>query len=274
VKTLDFPSDVAAPECLLAFDFDGTLVLPGEVPPVLPEFFDLLRHMRESHKILWGINTGRSLMQTVQGMSEAKFPFLPDYLIAREREIYTPNKFGRWMPVVEWNKQCEKAHRKLFRKCRRLLKHLRQWVESETSAVWVQQEGEPAGIVASTAAEMDAIIRKINEALPAKPILSYQRNGVYLRFSHRDYHKGTAMLEVARRYDLTSERTFAIGDSHNDLDMLDPSMAALTACPGNACDEVKARVSAQGGYVANGEASAGVIEALQVTFFHAPQRVS
>lgn len=263
VKTLPPLSTNESYEWLLSFDFDGTLVVPGEHPAVNPRFFELIRAMRESHRIFWGINTGRSLMQTVQGLGEARFPFLPDYIIAREREIYTPNDFGRWMPVEEWNKECDKAHHKLFRKCRRVLKKIQRWVESETAAVWGMQHGEPAGIVASTASEMDYIVRMIDHELGSSPMLSYQRNGIYLRFSHHAYHKGTAMLEVARLCGLAAGQTFAIGDSHNDLDMLDPAMAGLIACPGNACEEVRRQVASYGGYVARGEASDGTIEALR-----------
>ncbi len=261
MKTLD---SLEKPEWLLAFDFDGTLADPDADPPVQPEFFSLIESMRQSHRAIWGINTGRSLMQTVQGMADAKFPFLPDYLIAREREIYTPNKFGRWVSVTDWNKRCEKEHHKLFRKCRRLLKRIRKWVELETAAVWGFQHGEPDGIVASTASEMDWIVQHLDEEILKSPLLSYQRNGIYLRFSHRDYHKGTAMAEVGRLIGVNVSRTFAIGDSHNDMDMLDSSLAYHLACPGNACDEVKQRIARSGGYVAEGIASRGVVEALKV----------
>jgi len=261
VNTLD-PLDT--PEWLLAFDFDGTLVDPDARPPVQPEFFKLIESVRQSHHAFWGINTGRSLMQTVQGMADARFPFLPDYLIVREREIYTPNQFGRWVPVLDWNTPCEKAHQKLFRKCRRLLKRTRKWVESETAAVWGFQHGEPDGIVASTASEMDGIVARLDKELLKTPLLSYQRNGIYLRFSHRDYHKGTSMAEVGRLIGVPVSHTFAIGDGHNDLDMLDVTMASHLACPGNACDEVKLRLRQIGGYVASGTASQGTIEALKV----------
>ncbi|MCP5536445.1 MAG: HAD family phosphatase [Akkermansiaceae bacterium] len=253
-------------EWLLAFDFDGTLTIPEANPPVQPQFYELMQMMRDSHKAFWGINTGRSLMQTVQGLADARFPFLPDYIIAREREIYTPNEFGRWVGLPDWNSRCEKEHHKLFRRCRRVLKKLQQWIETETAAVWGMQEGEPAGIVASTASEMDFIVQKIDQEISSKPLLSYQRNGIYLRFSHSHYHKGSAMVEVARQLGLSADKTFAIGDSHNDLDMLDPAMASLLACPGNACDEVKTRVSSLGGYVSEGVASVGTIEALCASF--------
>ncbi|BDS05121.1 hypothetical protein NT6N_01610 [Oceaniferula spumae] len=251
---------------LLAFDFDGTLAIPDGQPPVPDEFFNLMSGMRESHRTIWGINTGRSLMQTMQGISEARFPFLPDFVIAREREIYTPNDFGRWLPVTDWNKRCDKDHKKLFRKHRRLMKRMRKWVEQETAAVWGEQEGEPAGIVSSTSEEMDFITQWLNQHLPDAPLLGYQRNGIYMRFSHTQYHKGSALAEVGKLTGISPQNTFAIGDSHNDLDMLDLSVAANLACPENACVEVKQRISEVGGYIARGAAGQGTIEALHAIF--------
>ncbi len=266
MKLLEPFTPCNTPRWLLSFDFDGTLVIPDQDPAVRPEFFELMQTMRGSHRSYWGINTGRSLMQTVQGLVDARFPILPDYIIAREREIYLPNQLGRWVGISEWNGRCEREHHKLFRRCGKILKKLKQWVEHETAAVWGIQKEEPAGIVASTASEMDMIVARIDQEIAHHPELSYQRNGIYLRFSHHGYHKGTAMLEVARLMGLSSEDTFAIGDSHNDLDMLDPAMAGLLACPANACHEVKRRVKDVGGYVAQKEASHGVVEALEALF--------
>jgi len=264
VKTL---SPLDQPEWLLSFDFDGTLANPDENPPVVAEFFEVVKSMRLSHGAYWGINTGRPLMFILEGIVEARFPFFPDYIIAREREIYTPNDFGRWVPALDWNTQSSKAHQKLFRKSRRFLKRAQQWVEDETGAVWGMQEADPVGIVASTVSEMDWIVRRLDEELTQFPELSYQRNGIYLRFSHQDYHKGTAMAELARLIGVDASRTFAIGDSHNDLDMLDPELAGCLACPGNACNEVKARVAESGGFIAKNLASRGTVEALKDVFF-------
>ena len=267
MKPLASFTDDDPAQWLLAFDFDGTLVDGDADQPVDPRFFEMLEMLRNSHKTMWGINTGRSLMHTVDGMVEARFPILPDYLIVREREIYTPNAFGRWVPNDSWNTPCAKIHTKLFSKHRRLLKGIRNWVEAETAAVWGIQQGEPDGIVASTAREMDAIVAEIDRYIDPIPALSYQRNGIYLRFSHADYHKGTAMREVARQSGLGPDRTFAIGDSHNDLDMLDHNMVAHIACPANACAEIIQHVAVQGGYVAESSASRGVIEALFDLFY-------
>ena len=263
MKTLPSP-DCA--EWLLAFDFDGTLSSPEMTPPVPDEFFKIIRELRDSHHTLWGINTGRSLLHTVEGMQQADFPFLPDYIIGREREIYTPNNYGRWLPVKEWNKQCDKAHVKLFRKHKRLLKSLREWVEAETSADWGLQADEPAGMVASSLEEMDAIVAKLDQETVDAEHLCYQRNAIYLRFSHENYHKGSALAEVGRLMGVSSERTFAIGDSYNDLDMLDTSIAGYLACPANACDEVKSLIADCGGYVASADAGLGTVEALSAIF--------
>jgi hydroxymethylpyrimidine pyrophosphatase-like HAD family hydrolase len=110
---------------------------------------------------------------------------------------------------------------------------------------------------------MARIISFIDEARAAHPKFHYQHNTVYLRFCHADYHKGAALAELQRLIDIPVAQTFAAGDHHNDISMLDGRYAALPACPANAIDEVKASVRAAGGYVAKGECGAGVYEALR-----------
>ncbi|MFZ4596925.1 MAG: hypothetical protein ACOYOF_21935 [Verrucomicrobiaceae bacterium] len=48
--------------------------------------------------------------------------------------------------------------------------------------------------------------------------------------------------------------------------MLDLSVARMIACPGNALPPVKAHVREQGGFIAQGIASTGMMEALQHFF--------
>lgn len=250
-------------EWVLSFDFDGTLVAHDETPMVQAGFFQLMESMRESHRALWGLNTGRSLAHALEGMLESRFLLLPDFIIAREREIYLRNEFGRWVGINDWNKACDKDHRKLFRKNKRLLKRLRKWVEKNTQAAWGSQEDEPAGIVATTLEEMALILAEIDKEIASTPELSYQRNSVYLRFSHRDYHKGSAIAEYARQQGLGADRVFAMGDGHNDLDMLDVELAKYIACPDNSEEDIKKHVLDQGGFVSSSRASQGVIDALQ-----------
>jgi hydroxymethylpyrimidine pyrophosphatase-like HAD family hydrolase len=89
------------------------------------------------------------------------------------------------------------------------------------------------------------------------------RNTIYLRFCHEAYSKGTALGELARLTGIESEEIFAAGDHYNDLPMLDGTFAKWVACPGNAVPAVKRAVTEAGGYVGEGMASFGVVEALR-----------
>lgn len=247
---------------VLSFDFDGTLVCPDSEPMLEPAFFDKIKELREDGWV-WGINTGRSQAQMIDGFLEGGFPFLPDFMVARERELYTPGSMNRWLPVREWNVRSEKAHKKVYKRAKKFLKQVQDHVESDTGAEWVSEVGDPAGIVANSIEEMAGILEFIDAGISEQKDLGYLRNTIYLRFSHKDYHKGTSLAEIARRCGVGAERVFTIGDGHNDLDMLYPKYAGMLACPGNADDVVKAHVREQGGYIAEGLASLGTLEALE-----------
>jgi HAD superfamily hydrolase (TIGR01484 family) len=263
MKALESP---AAASAILSFDFDGTLHHPSETPPVPAGFFALIRQLREEQGIVWGINTGRSMAQMVEGFIESRFPFLPDWVVAREREVYFPNGFGRWLPETKWNKRCEKEIHGLFKRSKKLLARLRHEVEEHTGAQWIELEGEPAGIISRTEEEMEWIVDHITPIICAEPHFSWQRNSIYLRFGHRDFQKGSSLCHVASHYQLPPARRFAIGDSHNDLEMLDPANAGMTACPVNAVDAVKEKIRTTGGLITTAAHGHGAIEALQHYF--------
>jgi hypothetical protein len=254
------------PAAILSFDFDGTLHHPADQPPVPPEFFDAIRAIRATHHALWGINTGRSMPHMIEGFVESRFPFLPDWVVAREREIHLPDTHGRWLPHPPWNDRCEKELHRLFKRCRKLLGHIRRQIEQHTGADWIEFEGEPAGVISRTEEEMAWIITLVEPLAADEPLLAWQRNSIYLRFGHRDFHKGSSLSEVARIHRLPPARCFAIGDSHNDLEMLDPTHAGMTACPANAVPEIIAKVQATGGLVTRMTHARGAIEALHHFF--------
>jgi hydroxymethylpyrimidine pyrophosphatase-like HAD family hydrolase len=91
---------------------------------------------------------------------------------------------------------------------------------------------------------------------------SYQRNTVYLRFCHRDYHKGSALGELCRLEGMDPARVLAAGDHYNDIPMLDGRHARHAACPANAIEAVKHRVRLSGGYVADRNYADGIADAL------------
>ena len=258
------PLDLTAtPQFILSFDFDGTIHNPAATPAIGPGFFDLIRRLRDERGSLWGINTGRSMAHIIEGLVESRFPFLPDWVVAREREIWFPNNFGRWISKDDWNKTCRKDHKRFFNKARKLLKSIRLEIEEHTGATWIEQKDDPAALVARTEEEMDWIVARLRTLTAPEPLLHWQRNSIWLRFGHRDYHKSSSLREVARHYGLDQSRCFAIGDSHNDLDMLAPAAAAMIACPANAVPEIQAHIITHRGYVCDAPYSDGCTEALQ-----------
>jgi HAD superfamily hydrolase (TIGR01484 family) len=260
-------SRTVSDQCILSFDFDGTLHNPYQQPSVTPELFALLSSMREERKALWGINTGRSLPYTLEGLQEECFPLVPDFIIAREREIYYPNAAGEWMPDQAWNDACHQDIEDLLHESKPLMDRIRHLVGEQTGAEWIEQQGEHASLIARTEAEMEWIASQVETMVPADSLLGWQRNSIYLRFGHKGYQKGSSLAAVAKQFSVPVENRFAIGDSHNDLEMLDRSIAGMIACPANSIPEIIAHVNSQSGYHSQRDHSQGVVEAIRHYFF-------
>jgi HAD superfamily hydrolase (TIGR01484 family) len=263
VKPLDPP---ARPGAILSFDFDGTLHHPADDPRVSLRLFQTLERLRREHGALWGINTGRSIGHVVEGLVDGRFPFAPDWVVAREREIWLPNDKGRWTSHEPYNKNCESEQHRFFLEVRSTLDAIRHEVEEHTGATWIEQAGDPAGLVARTEEEMAWIMERVVALAAGTPNLGWQRNSIWLRFGHKNYQKGSSLAEVARHFGLTAAQTFAIGDSHNDFEMLSPGVSAMFACPANAVPEIRTHVSSGGGHVCLLTHSEGCAEALEHFF--------
>jgi hypothetical protein len=138
------------------------------------------------------------------------------------------------------------------------------FVTQETKARLIYDSERLEGLVAENDEEMERITAFIEQAGARHPKLDYQRNTVYLRFCHADYHKGAALAELSRLIDVPREKIFAAGDHHNDISMLDGQFAAFPSCPANAIPEVKDAVCAAGGYVAQNEAALASMKLLSL----------
>ena len=81
----------------------------------------------------------------------------------------------------------------LFKKQRKFIETIRIYVEQETKARWVASQDEPAAIIASSEQEMDSICSHLDVQITQREpkYLAYERNSIYLRFSHSEYNKGT-----------------------------------------------------------------------------------
>ncbi|MFC5051528.1 HAD family hydrolase [Rubritalea spongiae] len=259
MKALDYPAEVRG---ILSFDFDGTLYEHEKEVVLDPSFYRKIESLREDGW-LWAINTGRSLLYMLEGFKEGRFPFAPDYLVAREREIYTPgDQFGRWHRVEDWHKRYARDTKLFFEEAGEFIELVKEHVTSATAAQWVEEEGDPAGIVASSEEETLEILQFVNEHRHMSNLIGVLHNSIYMRFTHNGYNKGTSLKELAKRSGVGVENVFAIGDGHNDIDKLHPDVAGMIACVGNSQQEVVDYVRGHGGYVAKAHGSLGSIEAL------------
>jgi hypothetical protein len=247
---------------LLSTDFDGTLVAHFATPPVSPELFALLQRTR-AEGIYWAVNTGRELAHIEDGLREFSFPIEPDYVLTAEREVYHRGDDGRWRDYGDWNARCYEAHDALFAAAGPFLEDIKHFLMHEVEAHPIYEGERMIGLAAANDQEMDRVCEFLERERARVPGFFYQRNTIYVRFCHEDYSKGTALTELGRLLKIGPEEIFAVGDHFNDLPMLTRKHARYVACPGNAVDEVKLQVQQNDGYVAQGECSDGVVEALR-----------
>jgi HAD superfamily hydrolase (TIGR01484 family) len=254
------------PKAILCFDFDGTFVERDLNQVALHDLLTMIDDLRQ-RGAAWVINTGRSLFQTLEGLTQHGIRQVPDYIVAREGEIYHRSQYNRWIDLGDWNAQRTKDHKKLYKAKDKFFKATKRFLQASTEASWVSEPSDPAGIISSTEEEMNFICEWLAPRLEAHPELHYQRNSIYLRFTHQDYSKGTALRALSDYLSILPDHVFVAGDNHNDLSMLTTEVAHCLACPGNSLPEVKAVVAQQEGYIASGHATAGCVEALRYYFY-------
>jgi hydroxymethylpyrimidine pyrophosphatase-like HAD family hydrolase len=212
---------------------------------------------------VWAINTGRSVDLLESGLVDFAFPLRPDFILTTERDVFRPGPNGEeWEAFGDWNARCARHHAELFSSANAVLAEVVDFVTRETKARLIYDAERLEGLIAQSEDEMEHITSFIERARAGHPKLDYQRNTVYLRFCHADYHKGAALGELARLLAVPRENIFAAGDHHNDLSMLDGKVAGMPSCPANAIPEVQRAVRSAGGYVAQRKHGAGVHEAL------------
>jgi hypothetical protein len=223
---------------------------------------ELIRELQEQGAV-WAINTGRSVDLLESGLFDFSFPVRPDFILTSERDVFRPGLNGaKWEAFGDWNERCARDHAALFTSASSVLNQVIEFVTQHTNARIIYEADGPAGLITTSEKEMDHVTQFIDHARHGEPKFHYQRNTVYLRFCHSDYHKGAALAELARLLEISRENIFAAGDNHNDVSMLDGKFAALPSCPANSVEEVKAAVRQAGGYVAENDCGAGVHEAL------------
>jgi HAD superfamily hydrolase (TIGR01484 family) len=247
---------VKPPIKLISTDFDGTVHTDFENPPVSRELEQLIGALQD-RGVVWVINTGRDLTSLMETLTKAGLSIRPDYVVVVEREIYEL-KESDYVSVRDWNDRCTALHSEVFARIRPHMPEITQWVNSRYKAMVYEDPYSPFCLVAEKASDAEAIHEYLEVYCREVGDLVVMRNDVYARFSHKAYHKGTALAEIARRLAIKPDEIIAAGDHMNDLPMLSHEFARWLVAPVNAIDLVKEKVRRQNGYIADLHCGHGV----------------
>lgn len=246
---------------LIATDLDGTLLGTGNEFPVFSEFGARLQIYRERFGAKWAICTGRSMHSVEAILAPMKAVGIePEYVIIHHAYIYQLGRRG-YRPHLLWNMAIR------FQVWSSSL-YLRGAINEWHRLVRGMTRG--AKTVYHRSNRLCLRFRNEQDADAAAELLRRKASVFkHLRVFHYllevdvrmvPFTKGMAVGELADRIGVRHSEILAIGNGHNDINMLDGSAAAATGCPANAEAEVMETVQKSGGHVATGCGLAGVIE--------------
>jgi len=247
---------------LLSTDFDGTLIGHEPDARTAASLAGALSDLRAAGAV-WAVNTGRQLWFALEGLEHAHLPHDPEFVLSSEKDIYRRVEEGSWEAFGDWNARTEEQTSDLFGRARHVLDAIGEMAAREDGIEVLYENGRMAGLMTADSAMMDRTAELVREVAANVADFSFNRNDVWMRFTHREIHKGSALAELARLLGIPRTEVLAIGDHHNDIPMLDGSSAGMVACPSNAVREVQEIVRANGGYVSPYPWGEGVADAIR-----------
>jgi len=245
---------------LVACDLDKTLM---DGVPIAPQMKDFIVKMRKKG-IKFIINSGRYLKDILDVLSESKVPCPEGYpeAIISQHGIFIHYLKGRnFVEDEEWNRKKEKEFEMLCQEIGWKSKLWEKIIEERLKIKPVKKEIDQGVFRVSFSSEEEA--ERVREALVKEDSFKYTtflRNRYLLIASLSTAQKGRALLRVAQHFNIPPQQVLAIGDSHNDEDMLNGKYGFIPAAPSNAEEGIKQLVKKKNGYIASRPEGDGVIE--------------
>jgi HAD superfamily hydrolase (TIGR01484 family) len=248
---------------LITIDLDGTLVGGANEFHLFSTFLETMRECQTTNNAVWAVCTGRSLksfcnvFQPMQAMG-----IMPSYVIIKHAYIYSLTRCG-YCPHFSWNLRTkyllwlerlnirhasDQWESIVFRRA-----HRGTTVRCAKDRLWMRFKDE------ETATGIANMLKDEVKKYRNLRMFKFLRE-IDIRLV--PFTKGLAVSELARHIGIGQESVLAIGDGHNDISMLDASVAQYTGCPANAQPEVMDVVHERGGHIAKGRTMEGVIEIL------------
>jgi len=249
---------------LIATDLDGTLIGGVNEFPLYKDFRDSINELRRHHNAVWAACTGRSRRSFREFFSPMQsMDIMPDYVILNHAYISKLRPIG-YVPHFSWNLRI------------RYLIWSSQLRSQDAIQEWHQLIRGGAHGVRTVRLRRNRLHLRFESAESARVAAELLRERVrpyrhlhvfeYMRevdVRPVPFTKGLAVQELASHLGVGRENILAIGNGHNDISMLEGTVAALTGCPSNSDGEVMEVVHGAGGHIASGRALSGVMEILR-----------
>ncbi len=190
-------------------------------------------------------------------------PHDPEFVLTSEKDIFRRVEEGSWEAFGDWNARTERRTLDLFRRAEHVFAAIEKLAATEDGLEVLYENGRLAGLMTAEPGMMERTAGLVRQVAADVPEFSFNTNHVWMRFAHREIHKGSALAELARLLGIPRGEVLAIGDHLNDLPMLDGSAAGMVACPSNAVREVQEMVRRHDGYISPHPWGEGVADAIR-----------
>ncbi|MDE0837710.1 MAG: HAD hydrolase family protein [Kiritimatiellae bacterium] len=246
---------------LLATDLDGTLIGSANELPLYLTFHDRIEHLRAANGAQWAACTGRTFRSFWEFfMPMRRYGVVPDYVIIRHAFIYRLTVLG-YVPHVSWNVG---TLFRIWRETKETSAAIHAWHSTVVGgAIGVRTIARTSARLAvrfdsEEAAEVAEDMLRLRQREHKHMQIIRSKNQVEVRMVPAT--KGTALAELAHHLKVPTDQVLAIGNGHNDLSMLDGTVAGMVGCPNNSVFDVMTLVCDVGGHVASHPSLSGVIE--------------
>lgn len=252
---------------MIGMDFDLTLIGYGPggcfIPPKTQEL--LAEQVRAGREV--GIVSGRVAHEmadlvTRAGMTWGK-PF-PTFYISRESYIFW-RVADKFLPDEEWNAARAEEMKVL---ARTICAHTPGWLDAlaERNLVpkhWIIWGEYCLEMHFHTMEEAEQARVHLVDWTRAVPLARAHRNRFMAHVLLDTGGKGRSLLHAATSRGIAPDEVLAVGDTLNDMDMLDGRYGLCSGAVGNADDSLKDAVRANNGIIATGNAGFGLAEIIR-----------
>lgn len=247
---------------LIALDMDGTILDQNTINTHLK---DLLRSLTmKGVKIAFV--TGRELsdIKTILNANHILGDY-PHTIISEGRFIHHLVD-GEYLPDIEWNLDRERDLETLRRSIGKMSFEFAERVKERVRPVDELIEDGLIFFAFGTIEEAEEARLILEELTKHFELAKIIRNKRFVGITCKTGLKGNCLLRALEHYGLRSDEVLAVGDSHNDEDMLNEVMGFNVATTSNADPMIKELVMARGGYLASNPIGEGVVEILSRYF--------